>query len=156
MATRAIVAIRDEDTYEFISVYLHNGDFDFTSRCLFEHYNSKEKVYELIKQGNIESLGVNIGVKVEQPKYGSQRFQNMLDGIKNDPPQCVFYRRDRNYKDTGPRTYNSLQEIDEKYLDIVFIYAFIENRWIAFKSEYLQFQVDLNEYFAACPDEAAA
>lgn len=56
MSTRSYIAMKtSEATYK--GVYCHyDGYLDYNGVMLLEHYNSKERVEELLSYGNISSL----------------------------------------------------------------------------------------------------
>ena len=86
MATRATIAKIQKDGSGIIAIYLHSdGYLEHTGRILAEHYKDESKVDELLDQGDVSSLGENIGVKLD--------FNDLKSFYKNK--QCRFYARDR-------------------------------------------------------------
>ena len=85
MATRSYIAMKiGEDTYK--GVYCHyDGYLDYNGLMLYEQYNTKERVEELISLGNISSLHEKIAP--EEGRHHS--FDNPQPGV------TVFYGRDR-------------------------------------------------------------
>lgn len=81
MSTRSRIGILREDG-KIESVYCHfDGYFDHVGKILFNHYQDKNKINELIKNGDLSSLAEEIGVK--------------HDFESKDYTQCKFYGRDR-------------------------------------------------------------
>ena len=86
MATRATIAKIQKDGSGIKAIYLHSdGYLEHTGRILAEHYKDESKVDELLDQGDVSSLGENIGVKLD--------FNDLKSFYKNK--QCRFYARDR-------------------------------------------------------------
>ena len=86
MATRATIAKIQKDGSGIKAIYLHSdGYLEHAGRILAEHYQDESKVDELLNQGDVSSLGENIGVKLD--------FMDYKSFYKNK--QCRFYARDR-------------------------------------------------------------
>ena len=118
MATRSYIAMKiGEDTYK--GVYCHyDGYLDYNGLMLYEHYNTKERVEELISLGNISSLHEKIA-----PEEGSHHsFDNP------DPGVTVFYGRDRG--EEGQEAFTCTEE-ELKDTDswIEYIYVFDNGKW---------------------------
>ena len=87
MATRAIIAKLDDKGIK--AIYNHSdGYLEHAGRILNEHYNTEEKVDELLSYGDVSIIRENIGVKLD--------FNNTMAFVKNK--QCKFYMRDRGEK----------------------------------------------------------
>ena len=86
MATRATIAKMQKDGSGIKAIYLHSdGYLEHAGRILAEHYQDESKVDELLNQGDVSSLGENIGVKLD--------FNDLKSFYENK--QCRFYDRDR-------------------------------------------------------------
>ena len=82
MSTRSTIGKIGEDGKGY-AIYCHNDGYPaHVGRVLLEHYQSAEKVDQLIKLGSISSLGPEIGEKVV---WDAQVFDT----------QCRAYHRDR-------------------------------------------------------------
>ena len=118
MATRSYIAMKiGEDTYN--GVYCHyDGYLDYNGLMLYEHYNTKECVEELISLGNISSLHEKIA-----PEEGSHHSFD-----KPDPGVTVFYGRDRG--EEGQEAFTCTEE-ELKDTDswIEYIYVFDNGKW---------------------------
>ena len=89
MATRSVIAKLDSKTKKIKAVYCHNdGYLKHVGTVLDSHYQDESKVDELLKHGDISSLGNNIGEKINWDDVELQH--------KNQ--QCMFYNRDRGEK----------------------------------------------------------
>ena len=116
MSTRSYIGMKLDDG-TVVGVYCHSdGYLSHNGKILLENYNTKEKVDELLKQGNISFLDKEIG-----DKHGFDC---------NDRPEGVstFYGRDRGESDQGAQTFISeiefLMECTENYT-----YLFKDGKW---------------------------
>jgi hypothetical protein len=83
MGTRSNIGIKIAKS-KILSIYCHwDGYPSHHGRILLENYNTKEKVEELLKEGDMSILGE----KCTKPEGHS--FDNAVDGY------CVYYGRDR-------------------------------------------------------------
>ena len=86
MATRSVIAKLDSKTKKIKAVYCHNdGYLKHVGTILDSHYQDESKVDELLKHGDLSSLGNNIGEKINWDDFELAH--------KNE--QCMFYARDR-------------------------------------------------------------
>ena len=123
MATRAIIAKLDDKGIK--AIYNHSdGYLEHAGRILNEHYNTEEKVDELLSYGDVSIIRENIGVKLD--------FNDVMAFVKNK--QCKFYMRDR-----GEKYKHATQLKDEKELiefsnncDVDFIYMFAYGYWYVY------------------------
>lgn len=82
MATRSTIAYCDEESGKVYQIYCHwDGYPDHNGKILLEHYNSIDKIKDLIALGSLSILGESLGEK--------QDFNNHRDGM------CLAYHRDR-------------------------------------------------------------
>jgi hypothetical protein len=110
-------------------IYCHwDGYLDHNGRILVDHYNTSEKVDELLELGNLSVLAPEIGEK--QDFENKQRNQNY----------CLAYGRDRDEKDQGPKTCN-LNDYKPEFVDYVYLYN--EQGWNWKKSEEGEFKTVL-------------
>ena len=66
MATRSVIAKLDSKTKKIKAVYCHNDGYLAHNGCILDsHYQDESKVDELLKHGDISSLGNNIGEKIK-------------------------------------------------------------------------------------------
>ena len=86
MATRSVISKIDTKTKKIKAVYCHNDGYLSHNGCILDsHYQDESKVDELLKHGDISSLGNNIGEKINWDDFELAH--------KNE--QCMFYARDR-------------------------------------------------------------
>lgn len=115
MSTNSKICIKTDDGY--IGIYCHNDGYpEHNGKILHEHYNTPEKIKELISPGDLSSLGP----KCDKP-----------DGHTFDTPvkgYCVYYGRDRGesnvypetavlYDDIASESYNYLYENGKWYVN---------------------------------------
>jgi hypothetical protein len=110
MATRSTIALEFADgTVQ--QVYCHwDGYLDHNGRILLESYSDPFKLRDLIDQGDISSLGREIGVQrpFSNPNtYGSDAYKAFEAQYEN---QCVFYSRDRDEKDVSARKFKDIAD----------------------------------------------
>ena len=132
MATRSVIAKLDSKTKKIEAVYCHNdGYLEHVGTVLDSHYQDESKVDELLKQGDISSLGENIGEKVD---FGDTELIH-----KNK--QCTFYYRDRGENRKNPAILEddiALIEFANEDCDAQFIYMYAFGAWYVydFKAPY--------------------
>lgn len=118
MSTRSYIAMKtSEDTYK--GVYCHyDGYLDYNGVMLLEHYNSKERVEELLSYGNISSLRE----KITPEKGSTHSFDNP------DKDVTIFYGRDRG--EEGQEAFNCTEEeLKDPTSWIEYIYVFDNGKW---------------------------
>ncbi len=137
MGTRSRIGIERKDS-SIESIYCHyDGYLEHNGLMLYEHYNSKEKVEELINLGDISVLYENI---TPDPKL-HHSFENSQENV------VVAYTRDRKEKyDYNKSLYN--ETIDQykdicknSYLDFGYLYK--DDKWYVFSKS--NFKMNLLE-----------
>ncbi len=118
MSTRANIAILNRDKSVEV-IYTHNDGYpSHHGTILLEHYNTEEKVRELLKLGDLSVLAENIGEKHNFEWYQEHSVNGNIDWDKvaADPrdKMCKAYGRDRGEKGTKARKYKSMQEVKDK------------------------------------------
>jgi len=121
MATRSSISIHENGIIK--SIYCHfDGYLSHNGNILLNHYNTKEKVEELVNLGDLSILGAIIGEKHD--------FNESSSGLPFELKPCYFYGRDRNDKwnTVQPREYLSYFEYfsDEEQ---EYNYLFTDNEW---------------------------
>ena len=133
MATRSIIAKIEakgiggaNDTIK--AVYCHNdGYLEHVGTVLDSHYQDESKVDELLKHGDLSSLGNNIGEKINWDDIELQH--------KNQ--QCMFYARDRgeNIKAKQPTILEddiALLEWSFEKCDAQYVYMYAYGAWYVY------------------------
>lgn len=103
MATRSAIAVKNADgTVQ--GIYCHwDGYPAHNGKILGEHY-TYNKTLQLIANGNLSSLGKEIGLQ--------QDFDNR-DSQSED--WCLFYFRDRGELGQDPKTFNTIGDFVDHY-----------------------------------------
>ena len=112
MATRSTIWIKNEDnTYR--GIYCHwNGGLEHNGKILFEHYQDKSKVLELISLGRMSLLAAECSHPI------AHTFRLPIPGY------CVFYHRDRGDPLENIIALNEFQTKKERYS-----YIYQNNSW---------------------------
>ena len=116
MATRSAIGFIEYDG-SVTGIYCHwDGYISHVGRILQEHYNTIEKVEELLDLGDLSSLGPSIGERVDDP-----------DASK----QCIAFGRDKSVPETTALTFSNKQEFYENYLNsgCEYFYLFDGHDW---------------------------
>lgn len=127
MGTRCNIGLieKNENGVEEVEfIYNHwDGYPNYVGKILFHHYNTEEKIKELLSYGAVSSLGSKIGVKHD------------FDNCPEDT--CNFYGRDREEEGISTKKveYNkeNLSNISEW---VSYTYIFKENKWYIVEKEY--------------------
>lgn len=154
MGTRSTIAIQNEDG-TISAVYCHwDGYIEYNGDVLIKYWNSKEKVQELIKMGNISSLGASIGDK--------------HDFNMSDRKQTTFYGRDRGDEGEEAKSWNNFAHyVSDKEWFQEFNYIFLRMKggtykWYVFseieleKPEGTRRATPLESYFAPALEQKPA
>ncbi len=123
MATRAIIAKLDDNGVK--AIYNHSdGYLEHAGKILDQHYNTEEKVDELLSYGDVSIIRENIGVKLD--------FNDYMAFVKNK--QCKFYMRDRGEKNKHATQLKDESELIEfsNNCDVDFIYMFAYGYWYVY------------------------
>lgn len=137
MGTRAAIAIENLDgTIE--SVYCHwDGYPEHVGKTLLNHYSSEEKLRALLAEGDMSSLGVEIGSK--------------HDFDDQPPGQTTFYGRDRGEEGVEAKIHDDRDEyLSEQGQEYNYLFSLKESQW--FVSEGDDFEV-LEEVLKAVNNE---
>lgn len=121
MATRSTIAI-ERANGTVAQVYCHwDGYLDNNGKILHEHYQTPEKIEQLISLGNISSLRSEIG---EQHEFDATYS-------RSDPQYnwTRFYGRDRQETDVDAIIYNCYQDYVKDGLTQSYNYLFRHGQW---------------------------
>ena len=152
MSTRAAIAKLNTNTNEAKLIYCHSdGYLEYTGKILNEHYNSEDRVDELLSYGDLSIINENIGEKLDVPFNDYTAFANKK--------QCRFYGRDRGEKNKEATNLsntdcaeNALLEYSFENMDVDFVYAFDTRlqKWYVYKdinSMGDKLEAELNELY---------
>ena len=119
MATRSRIGIKNEDgTIRYI--YCHwDGYPSYVGKILEEHYDTPEKINELLDLGSLSILGEVIGEKTD------------FDYFNDDSDQCLAYHRDRgeNWDHTKPRIARLPSDFMKFDSGEEYGYLFMDGKW---------------------------
>jgi hypothetical protein len=109
MGTRSTIALEFADgTVE--QVYCHwDGYLNYNGAILEKHYKDPFKLQLLIEQGDMSSLGKEVGT---QHAFGVGVKHDEVDGFA---VECTFYKRDRNESGTGAKRFKDFQEYQREH-----------------------------------------
>lgn len=130
MSTRSLIAMQiGADKYR--TIYCHSdGYLSHNGALLIDHYDTPEKVKELLDIGSISYLAPNLNPDPSKP-HGFD-YATRQEGV------VVAYSRKRGEKDMDAKDY-TLKELDDPDSWAEYIYVFTEeNRWKFFKQGYSQ------------------
>ena len=123
MGTRSEIGILNKDG-TVTSIYCHwDGCPEYNGAILSKYYTDEKIVRELIKNGDLSSLGQNI----EPNKDLEHSFENPQKDV------CIYYHRDRGeeWAQVNYRTYSNINEwekiIKEGWQE--YMYLFKEDGW---------------------------
>lgn len=115
MATRSTIALEFADG-TVGQVYCHwDGYLSHNGKILLNHYMDPFKVCELIDNGDLSSLGPNIGEKHEfdNPyKYGTPEGDAWSEAKRE---MCTFYMRDRGEEDVEARYFKDFADYEANH-----------------------------------------
>lgn len=126
MGTSSLIGFQDPDDGVIRAVGCHfDGYYDHVGRVLHEHYRDISKLRELIRLGNLSTLGPEIGEAYDHNRlFGDFSAREELRKLIDS--QCTFYGRDYKRPDEGHSVYNSVEEF---FGDEWYAYLYIDNDW---------------------------
>ena len=131
MATRSEIAKLDSKGIK--AVYCHNdGYLKYNGKLLSTHYTNENKVDKLLAEGDISSLGREIGIKTD---FNSSCYHKGDDFNY----QCKFYARDRGEKGTEAQEFkDDIALLDSDLVSIVsngFVYLYAYGTWYVYDNQ---------------------
>jgi hypothetical protein len=109
MATRSTIALEFADG-TVGQVYCHwDGYIDHNGKILFEHYADPFKLRDLIDQGDLSSLGPNIGEAHPFSPHGSKEDEAAYEAAR-EAGYCTFYARDRGEEGTKAKSFKDFED----------------------------------------------
>ena len=134
MATRSVIAKLDSKGIK--AVYCHNdGYLEYNGRLLNTHYTNENKVDKLLAEGDISSLGREIGIKVD---FNKPTFNKEDDFAY----QCKFYARDRGEKGTEAQEFKddiALLDSDLVSASNGFVYLYAFGTWFVYDNQTIKY-----------------
>jgi len=134
MATRSVIAKLDSKGIK--AVYCHNdGYLEYNGKLLSTHYTNENKVDKLLVEGDISSLGREIGIKTD---FNSNCY-NKGDDFNY---QCKFYARDRGEKGTEAQEFKddiALLDSDLVSMSNGFVYLYAYGTWYVYDNQTIKY-----------------
>lgn len=126
MSTRSFIAKQIGDD-EYLTIYCHsNGYLSYNGAMLIDHYNTEEKVDELLKLGDLSCLCQKLNPDPMKP--------HSFDYGERQKDVTVAYGRDRGETNIEARTY-SMAKLDDPQNWTEYVYIFNkDNEWKYFRS----------------------
>ena len=114
MGTRSTIALEFADgTVQ--QVYCHwDGYLEHNGKILFENYTDPFKLRDLIDQGDMSSLGPNIGEAHPFSPHGSKEDEALYEAAK-EAGACTFYARDRGETGTSAKKFKDFADYIENH-----------------------------------------
>jgi len=115
MGTRSAIVKKTKDGYT--GIYCHwDGYPSWNGKILQEHYNTEDKVEELIALGDLSGLRENVA-----PKGADHTYDTPEDGV------TIAYHRDRG-RDFNQSVGSTVEEVVSK-IDNEYAYVFENGEW---------------------------
>lgn len=129
MSTRSLIGVLNKDG-SVTHIYCHwDGYPSNNGKLLTEHYTDYQKIQQLLKLGDLSSLGEEIGEKhpfdtYNLPDEEKAKFENWT----------TAYGRDRSEKDTQAHTSKSVDEFKGYFTEswCEYCYMFDDGTWYVF------------------------
>ena len=129
MGTRSTIALEFADgTVE--QVYCHwDGYLEHNGKILFEHYSDPFKLRDLIDQGDMSSLGPNIGFAHPFSPHGSKEDEALYEAAK-EAGACTFYARDRGETGASSKKFKDFEDYvaNHQYEEYEYILRNVEGK----------------------------
>lgn len=110
MATRSTIALEFADG-TVGQVYCHSdGYLSYNGKILMTHYTDPFKLKQLIDNGDVSFLGVDIGEKID---FNASAVYNDF----NQAVQCRFYGRDRGETDISAKYFTDFQDYKDNHYE---------------------------------------
>jgi hypothetical protein len=159
MGTRSTIALEFADgTVE--QVYCHwDGYLEHNGGILAKHYMDPFKLRDLIDQGDLSSLGPNIGPAHPFSPHGSKEDEALYEAAK-EAGACTFYARDRGETTVSACKFASFEDYvaNHQYEEYEYILRQVDGWAVWFvadhKETYVPLACALDEAFFKALDEA--
>ena len=116
MATRSAIGMEKDG--KILAIYCHwDGYLENNGEILYRHYQTTEKIFQLLSHGDLSSLGAEIGEKHD--------FDNKSTGN-----WCKYYGRDRGEDGVEMRVFDSREEFVNWYGDSEYFYLWTDKHWV--------------------------
>ena len=120
MSTRSYVG-RKLDNGKIKYIYCHfDGYPDSLGVVLYDHYNTKEKIDELLSFGDASSIHERL--------HPTDPAHHNIDGDREEGV-CCFYGRDRGEKGVDAKTADTLDDLTNDWC-ISYVYVWDDGKWL--------------------------
>jgi len=137
MGTRSTIALEFADgTVE--QVYCHwDGYLEHNGKILQEHYSDPFKLRDLIDQGDLSSLGPNIGFAHPFSPHSSKEDEALYEAAK-EAGACTFYARDRGETGTSAKKFASYEDylLNHQYEEYEYILRSVHGQAVWFVADH--------------------
>ena len=134
MGTRSTIALEFADgTVQ--QVYCHwDGYLSHNGQILQEHYSDPFKLRDLIDQGDISSLGQEVGTKHPFSPHGSKEGDQALYKAAVESGATTFYGRDRGETGVSARKFVDFQDyiLNHPYEEFEYLLRQVNGRAVWF------------------------
>lgn len=147
MATRSTIAIENLDGTVH-QVYAHwDGYLSNNGKILFENYQDRDKVAELVSLGSISSLGPNIGVKHSFDNTQKYNTPEWHEEEQERRQMTLYYGRDRGETGTEPKVFKDFADYEQNHEYQEYEYLFTKDDvWSVFiNDEWYDLELELQE-----------
>jgi hypothetical protein len=155
MGTRSTIALEFADgTVE--QVYCHwDGYLEHNGKILFENYTDPFKLRDLIDQGDLSSLGPNIGFEHPFSPHASKEDEALYEAAK-EAGACTFYARDRGETGTGAKKFKDFEDYkaNHQYEEYEYILRNVDGKAVWFVADHSDRYVPLIESIENQKEEA--
>lgn len=140
MSTRSLIGLKNAETNTVKYIYCHfDGYPEYVGSILKTSYNTEEKIEEMLKLGDLSSLGYTLEPSELTKRFGfngplSDKFQKLpeeeQEKLKNDHYSSNYttaYGRDRGEDGVEARTVTTQKYLSFDSTD--FIYLFDKGEW---------------------------
>jgi len=122
MATRSTIGIKNEKG-EIKAIYCHwDGYPKHNGRVLVEHYNTKEKVEELLALGDISELRERVKPNEDE----EHSYEKPLNDV------VIAYHRDRGERLIKAKTFNTIGDVIAYFDWNIYTYIFEDGEWYVY------------------------
>jgi hypothetical protein len=133
MSTRSTIALEFADgTVQ--QVYCHSdGYLSYNGQMLLKHWSDPFKLRDLIEQGDLSSLGEEVGVKHSFDAPGAYGTLEYLDFKAKYGKMCRFYGRDRQEHGVEPKRFKDMAEYVREHQYEEYEYILTQSKgWLVF------------------------
>ena len=120
MSTRSNIALEFENG-QYMVIYCHSdGYLTYNGAILLKHYNTRDKIEELVKLGDLSCLAPQINPDPNKPH--SFEYENRQDNV------CVAYGRDRNEENTQARILSKDEMFSNGWIEFFYVFT-LDDKW---------------------------